>query len=151
MAADGYTTNPGTGGKTFDSDNNTPLSLPRIKLVHGAEGFTDGDVATSNPLPVEDHGVGKQYKFVAASSTNFALENSVGTIGDEITSILVIPTSSTPGTISIKDGIGSSMTVWAGTGSDRPFALPIRAKSFNGGWSITTGANVTAFVSGQFS
>ena len=96
---------------------------------------------------------GKQYKYVAASSTSYALENTVGAIGDEIAHVLLVPTTTSPGAVTIKDGTsGSSMTIFTGgTTTINPISLPIRCKSFNGGWAITTGANVIAFVSGQFS
>ena len=96
---------------------------------------------------------GKMYKYVAASSTSFALETTVSAIGDEISHILLVPTTTSPGAVTIKDGTsGSSMTVFTGgTTTINPISLPIRCKSFNGGWTITTGANVIAFVSGQFS
>jgi hypothetical protein len=29
----------------------------RIKLIHGADGVNDGDVSTTNPMPVEDVGL----------------------------------------------------------------------------------------------
>lgn len=49
--ADTFVTNAGSGGNTFASDDISSVHYPRIKLVHGADGTNDGDVATANPLP----------------------------------------------------------------------------------------------------
>jgi hypothetical protein len=43
-------------GKTIASDEITGVNYQRIKLIHGAEGVNDGDVATANPLPVAQTG-----------------------------------------------------------------------------------------------
>lgn len=50
---DGFVTNPGSGGTTFASDEISSTHYPRLKLVHGADGTNDGDVANGNPLPVK--------------------------------------------------------------------------------------------------
>lgn len=50
--ADNFATNAGSGGSTFASDDITSVHYPRVKLVHGADGTNDGDIATANPLPV---------------------------------------------------------------------------------------------------
>lgn len=51
--ADNFTANAGSGGSTFASDDIGSVQYPRIKLVHGADGTNDGDVATANPFPVQ--------------------------------------------------------------------------------------------------
>lgn len=50
--ADNYTTNAGTGGDTFGADDIAGVKIPRVKLIIGADGVNDGDVASGNPLPV---------------------------------------------------------------------------------------------------
>lgn len=50
--ADNFVTNAGSGGSTFASDDISSVQYPRVKLVHGADGTNDGDVATANPFPV---------------------------------------------------------------------------------------------------
>lgn len=50
--ADNFTANPGAGGASFASDDIGGVQFPRIKLVHGADGSSDGDVAVGSPLPV---------------------------------------------------------------------------------------------------
>lgn len=49
---DNFTANPGSGGNAFASDDIGSIHFPRLKLIQGADGVNDGDVATGNPLPV---------------------------------------------------------------------------------------------------
>jgi hypothetical protein len=49
--ADNFSFTAGSGS-TGAADNIGGVLYPRIKLVHGADGTNDGDVASGNPLPV---------------------------------------------------------------------------------------------------
>ena len=49
--ADNTLLNAGTGGDTIASDDILSVKYQRVKLIHGADGVNDGDVATGNPLP----------------------------------------------------------------------------------------------------
>lgn len=53
--ADNVTLNPGAGGATLASDNIAGVQYPRSKLVYGADGANDGDVARDNPFPARDY------------------------------------------------------------------------------------------------
>lgn len=44
--------NPGYGGDVYAADDIDGIKFQRVKLVHGADGVNDGDVATGNGLPV---------------------------------------------------------------------------------------------------
>lgn len=96
---------------------------------------------------------GTSYEAVDASATNQTL-GAVGALGDYLGGVLVIPASTSPGAIQIKDGAASAITIFAGgVGSLSnlvPFFLPIGAKSATGAWQLTTGANVSAIGVGQF-
>jgi hypothetical protein len=50
--ADNVTLNLMTGGSVVAADDISSVFFQRIKLVHGADGVNDGDVSTSNGLPV---------------------------------------------------------------------------------------------------
>ena len=50
--ADNTTLNAGSGGDTYGSDDISSVKYQRIKLIHGVDGTNDGDVAKTNPLPV---------------------------------------------------------------------------------------------------
>ena len=51
--SDNTTLNPGTGGDTIASDEVAGVKIPRSKIIIGADGVSNGDVAESNPLPVK--------------------------------------------------------------------------------------------------
>src|SRR5687767_6578816 len=41
-----------SAGNTIATDDIGGIHFQRVKLIHGADGTNDGDVATGNPLPV---------------------------------------------------------------------------------------------------
>lgn len=49
--ADNTTLNIGTGGDVIASDDIAGVKYQRVKIVHGIDGVTDGDVSSSNPMP----------------------------------------------------------------------------------------------------
>lgn len=51
--ADNYDATQGTG-TTFGADDITSVLYPRVKIIVGADGTNDGDVASGNPMPVTD-------------------------------------------------------------------------------------------------
>ena len=53
--ADNVTITPGTGAD-IGADEISGVKYQRVKLIHGADGTNDGDVATANPLPVVQTG-----------------------------------------------------------------------------------------------
>lgn len=95
-----------------------------------------------------------EYEAVAASQSNVKLGN-VGAVGDQISGILVVPSSTSPGAITIADGNSAAITVFAGgTVVDvKPFFIPLNYTANNSttpGWSITTGANESVVALGNF-
>lgn len=95
------------------------------------------------------------YETVAASQTNQVL-GATGDLGDYLTALLVIPASTSPGAISIKDGSeGGSITVFTGGASSVsnlvPFPIPLGLiATASDGWRVTTGANVSVVAIGSF-
>lgn len=51
--ADNLTMNAGSGGATAATDDIGGVHYQRVKLIHGADGTSDGDSATGNPFPVQ--------------------------------------------------------------------------------------------------
>jgi hypothetical protein len=96
---------------------------------------------------------GTQYETVAASATAQVL-GGAGAKGDFLAGLLIVPATVDAGAVSIKDGAGSAITVFAGgtgsVGSLVPFYVPLMAKSASGAWSVTTGAAVSAIATGSF-
>ncbi len=97
---------------------------------------------------------GLPYVAVAANSADQAL-GAAGAAGDYLSHLLITPLTLSPGAVSVKDGAGAAITLFAGgagsVGALVPFPAPLGAKSANGGWSITTGADVQAVALGKFS
>lgn len=54
--ADDLILNAGSGGDTLGADDIGGVKYQRVKLIVGANGTNDGDVATGNPMPVSDAG-----------------------------------------------------------------------------------------------
>jgi hypothetical protein len=52
--ADNVTLNTGIGGADLATDDIAGIHHQRVKLVQGADGVSDGDIALANPLPVLD-------------------------------------------------------------------------------------------------
>lgn len=95
-----------------------------------------------------------EYETVAASQTAQAL-GATGAIGDYLAGLLIVPATTSPGAVSIKDGSGSDITVFTGGASSVsnlvPFFVPLGIKSTGGAWKVTTGTNVSAIGCGNFS
>lgn len=95
-----------------------------------------------------------KYETIAASQTDQVLGGS-GQAGDFLAGVLIVPGTTAAGAVSIKDGSGSGISLFAGGGTTAlssliPFYVPIGAKSTAGAWKVTTGANVTAIAFGTF-
>lgn len=93
-----------------------------------------------------------EYETVAASQTD-QMMGPTGAIGDKIEAILVIPSATTVGAISIEDG-ATNTTVYAGgtvSADLKPFVIPLfNIASVSGGWEVTTGAGCSCIVFGDF-
>lgn len=93
-----------------------------------------------------------QYETVAASQTDQALGLTGGT-GDYLHALVVVPATTGAGTVSIKDGSGSAITVFTGGGTLADLStsvIELRIRSRSGAWTVTTGANVSVIAIGNF-
>lgn len=94
------------------------------------------------------------YETVAASQTTQAL-GATGAVGDYLVGLLVIPATTSPGNVQIKDGANGAITVFVGGASSVsnlvPFYIPLGMRSVQGEWQVTTGANVSVIGVGEFS
>ena len=92
------------------------------------------------------------YETVAASQTEQVLGGS-GAKGDYLDAIIIIPTTLSPGVVTLID-FATSITLFNGGASSltelKPIHIPIRAQSTGGPWAITTGANVAVIAVGKF-
>lgn len=95
-----------------------------------------------------------EYETVAESQTTQTI-GPTGATGDFLAGLLVVPASTSPGIVQIKDGADSPITVFTG-GADSvsnlvPFPIPLNMISAAGAWQVTTGANVSVVAIGNFS
>ena len=93
------------------------------------------------------------YKKIAAGTANGTL-GAAPAAGNILASLTIIPATKSPGAVSIKDGAGAAITVFAG-GADsvstlHPFTIPIGAAATGAGWAIVTGADVSVIATGRF-
>ena len=95
-----------------------------------------------------------EYETVAASQTDQVL-GATGASGDYLASILIIPGTTGAGAVSIKDGSGSAISIFAGGGTTplptlAPIFIPLGIYSTGGAWKVTTLSNVTVLAVGNF-
>lgn len=131
-------------GTNIAADDISSVWYQRVKLVSGDDGISPRDLFAGD------------YETVAASQTDQVMGAS-GAQYDYLAGVLIIPSTTSPGAVSIKDGNGSAISIFAG-GTDsvtslHPFFVPLGIVAVNGtsaGWKITTGSNVTAIGIGTF-
>jgi len=118
----------------------------KVTLLAGDGSPTPIDPRRLTGLP------GSEYEKVAASQTGQVL-GATGATGDLINGILVIPSSTSPGVVTLLDGAISIPVFTGGTTSVSnlvPFLIPLGLRSVSGAWSLTTGANVSCVAIGDF-
>lgn len=126
-----------------------PVTLSPDTDVIGKVSIDQTTPGTTNKVFITDISAA-EYETVAASQTGTVL-GSTGAVGDYLSGILVIPATTSAGSISILDGATSISIFVTGTlGSLVPFFIPIGAKSVNGAWSVTTGVAVSIIATGNF-
>lgn len=105
---------------------------------------------TSN-LPV--YAAPEEYETFSASATNQKL-GATGVVGDRISLLVIQPGTLTPGSLVLKDGSTTIYTFPGGSGSVSnlaPILVPLNIRSLNtGGFSVTTGADVSGIATGDF-
>ena len=89
------------------------------------------------------------YEAVAASQTDQVMGPN-GKKGDILMRVIVTVTAAATGTVSIKDGSGSSIPITAANTPIGVYDVEIQARSTDGAWQITTGAGATAVGVGRF-
>jgi hypothetical protein len=109
-------------------------------------------VVTMRPDSLDD--IFGEYETVAASATDQVM-GAVGGAGDYLSGVLIIPAAAGCGAVSVKDGAGSGITIFAGGGTTAlptlaPIFVPLGIYSKDGAWKVTTGANVSAIGIGKF-
>jgi hypothetical protein len=109
------------------------------------------DLSSSSSFEAAD-----DYQAVPASTT-VVFQGKRGTvggkIGDYLRIVTIVPTTTSPGAVTIKDGTDTAITIFPGGASSvqglASFQVFLDLKSKVGGWTIATGANVSVLVSGD--
>jgi len=118
------------------------------------QGITSGTPQVISNGPLTNFGAG-EYETVAAGVTSPQMLGGAGNTGDYLAGVLVVPSSTSPSAITIKDGSNTAITVFAGGATSVsnlvPFFIPLGLVSTSGGWQLTTGASgATAIGIGNF-
>ena len=129
----------------------TGIILAAGSAIIGKVGIDQTTPGTTNLTYVKGVSV-CSYETVAANATAQVL-GGAGATGDFLVGLLVIPSATTIGAISILDN-ATSITVYAGTAAYDaalvPFFIPIGANSVSGAWKVTTGAGASVVGVGNF-
>lgn len=109
-------------------------------------------VSYDDPLPV-DH-AGPNHTVVGESETNLVLGAGGGAAEDTITRVTFRPHGLNPGSVSVKDGAsGTSITLFTGGTASvstlHNWSVDYGFKSVDGGWYVTTGADIEVIVFGK--
>lgn len=103
--------------------------------------------------PLETTSGDDEYELVAALASNQVL-GPTGAAGDYIKRFAFIPTTTSPGAVTIKDGSGSAITVFAGGTSSiadlKSWDMELGIASTAGAWSVTTGTAISVLATGNF-
>lgn len=91
------------------------------------------------------------YETVAASQTTQAL-GPTGHAGDVLQRVIIVPETTSAGTVAIKDGSGTAINIFvSGTLADlSTITVELGLRSTDGAWQITTGSAVHVIAVGRF-
>lgn len=117
------------------------------------KGAGTGGSLTQRVIIDSSQSDGSSYETVAASQTDQVM-GATGATGDFLGGVLIVPATTSPGAVSIKDGSGSAITIFTGGATSVSnlvsFFVTIGASSTGGAWKLTTGTNVSAIGVGRF-
>lgn len=130
------------------------VDIDVVALAFGGFGSAAKAVSSTDPMPVLPSFIGSEYETVAAGTSSPQALGATGAAGDFLSGLLIVPATTSPGAVTIKDGSNTAITVFAGGSSSvgdlRPFAVPLGLKSVQGAWQVTTGNNVSVIGVGDF-
>lgn len=134
-------------------------NVARGNPIHVVNPATGAPYDGSDPVPVTaiataTPDLAYEYETVAASATDQILGGG-GAIGDFLSHLIIVPAVAACGAVSMKDGAGSSISLFVGGGTVplpilAPIVVYVGLLSLNGGWKITTGADVSVIAAGNF-
>lgn len=140
---------------TPTTTNQTQVGGSALLTGNGATGAGSPRVTiASDNTPFSVKLAQDEYEPVAASQSDQVI-GATGAAGDYLAGVLIVPATTSPGAVSIKDGSGgSAITLFTGGASSVsnlvPFFVPLGIRATSNGWRVTTGANVSALPVGDF-
>lgn len=121
--ADDVTLNAGSGGDVIAADDIGGVKFQRVKITTGADGSNDGDVSSSNPLPVQDSDV-FGFQTTATLANGATYDSGVLSLSPEYSQVQ---------TTVLSDQDGSIVIYWytdaGGTDLVRTLAVPYTAST----------------------
>lgn len=95
------------------------------------------------------------YGVACAANATTTCQLTTGIVGDYLDSVVIVPTTLSPGSISVQDGSGTTWTIFAGGASSiatlHSFVIQLGWISRSGAWKvISSNANVAAVANGAF-
>lgn len=134
----------------------------KANIIVGQAGITAGAgaVAANTPRvtfasdsPGVANAIAGEWETIAAAQTTQSM-GATGAAGDYLEAVLIVPATTSPGNVLIRDGAGSDITIFTGGSSSitdlAPIYVPLGIISLNGAWKITTGGSVSAIGIGNF-
>lgn len=154
-----------TDAKSTATDTTSVSAISALKQISSSvqslvtNSTALGQTTKANSVPVAPatdwvYNTG-YYVAVAAAQTDSVIQSSTGATGDYLDGILVIPATTAPGVVTIKDN-ATSLIAYPGGGTTAlltltPFWIKVGAVSRSGAWKVTTGNNVSILATGRFS
>lgn len=114
-------------------------------------------MALNEPNATGSYEAARDYQSVPAS-TAAVLVGQVGvkggSIGDYVRIITIVPTTLSPGAVTLQDGTGVTLNIYAGGASSlltlQSFQIFLDLRSVTGAWKLTVGAAMSVIVSGDW-
>jgi hypothetical protein len=127
-------------------------------LISTTQLGTLGQVTKANSVPVvpaTDWVYNTGYYVTAAVSSTTTLQSVTGAAGDYLDHVIVFPTTTAAGSVTVIDNATTVATYAGGVTTAlltlTPFTIFVGAVSRSGAWKLTLGSNVTALAVGRFS
>lgn len=90
----------------------------------------------------------------ASTATTLKTATGAGAAGDWLGSLTIVPTTTSPGAVTLGDG-STTYNIFAGGAASlsnlAPVPVSIGGVSVNGAWIVTVGAGMSVLANGQFS
>ena len=132
------------------------VKVQYVKLVDGTLGGTTKVMATARAQPTDSGLVVRQvpctYETVAANTASQTL-GGAGATGDYLEGVLIVPDTTSPGSVAIIDNVTTIIIFIGGTNSLMdltPFYVQLGLVSATGPWKVATGSSVHCVAIGRF-